>query len=898
MAVVPSSELMHYGTKRHSGRYPWGSGETPYQHEAWFKNEIDRLRRQENYTDKELAAYFDMTTREFVRQRSLAVAKVREDNRAQAQELYSQGLSKSEIARRLGVGEGTIRNYLKPVESDRQARVNKVADILDSYVSEGKFLDIGEGVAMGLGVNQTQFELAVQKLKNEKGYVEKIIYVPQVNDKNQTTIVKVLCPPGTERDDILSNQGNIALVNERFVDQTGVNVYGLKPIKSISSKRVAVRYEEDGGGEKDGVIELRRGAEGLDLGASHYAQVRIAVDGTHYLKGMALYSDDMPDGVDIVFNTSKHKGGDKLDALKPFDSDPDNPFGAQIKPGGQKGYLNIVSEEGDWGEWSKNLASQFLSKQPEPLARQQLYLAKTERDREYEEIMGLTNPALRRHMLTQFADKCDTAAVSLKAAAMPRQATHVILPLQSLGQNEIYAPNYDDGERVVLVRYPHAGIFELPQLVVNNRNPEGKRLLGSASDAVGIGSKVAAQLSGADFDGDTVVVIPDRKGQINTEAAKAELVNFVPKEAYPATASTPRISVKNPKTGKMEKSEKTISVSHKNEVMGEVSNLITDMTIKEARPNEIIRAVKYSMVVIDSEKHNLDYKKAERDFDIKSLKKKYQAHPNAETGKTSYGASTLISRAKSPVRVPKVRAGWKPDPETGEVLYFDHKNQKWYDKDGNEHIRTTAFPAMKRAKDARELSSGSGIESIYAEYANYMKALANRARKSAMAVKDRPYSKSAAQLYSAEVESLREKVRVAKAHAPNERKAQILANLEVKLKEDSTGNLTDKQKKKIKYQALARARNALGGSKPKVDISDNEWKAIQSGAVRKTLLEDILRYTDQEALKERSMPRDIPGLTPGQLALAKARLAAGYTQKEIADLFGVSASTISRAVRA
>ena len=23
-------ELMHYGTPRHSGRYPWGSGENPY----------------------------------------------------------------------------------------------------------------------------------------------------------------------------------------------------------------------------------------------------------------------------------------------------------------------------------------------------------------------------------------------------------------------------------------------------------------------------------------------------------------------------------------------------------------------------------------------------------------------------------------------------------------------------------------------------------------------------------------------------------------------------------------------------------------------------------------------------------------------------------------------------
>ena len=52
----------------------------------------------------------------------------------------------------------------------------------------------------------------------------------------------------------------------------------------------------------------RRGVADLDLGDSHYAQVRILVDGTHYLKGMAMYSDDMPDGADIVFNTNKHTG--------------------------------------------------------------------------------------------------------------------------------------------------------------------------------------------------------------------------------------------------------------------------------------------------------------------------------------------------------------------------------------------------------------------------------------------------------------------------------------------------------------------------------------------------------------------------------------------------------------
>lgn len=72
-----------------------------------------------------------------------------------------------------------------------------------------------------------------------------------------------------------------------------------------------IRYRDDvapdghTGVEKDGTVEIRRGVKDLDLGESHYAQVRILVDNDKYIKGMAFYSDDLPDGVDVVFNTNK-----------------------------------------------------------------------------------------------------------------------------------------------------------------------------------------------------------------------------------------------------------------------------------------------------------------------------------------------------------------------------------------------------------------------------------------------------------------------------------------------------------------------------------------------------------------------------------------------------------------
>ena len=38
------SVLEHYGTKRHSGRYPWGSGENPYQSSGDFLSRVIELK--------------------------------------------------------------------------------------------------------------------------------------------------------------------------------------------------------------------------------------------------------------------------------------------------------------------------------------------------------------------------------------------------------------------------------------------------------------------------------------------------------------------------------------------------------------------------------------------------------------------------------------------------------------------------------------------------------------------------------------------------------------------------------------------------------------------------------------------------------------------------------------
>lgn len=60
---------------------------------------------------------------------------------------------------------------------------------------------------------------------------------------------------------------------------------------------------------------------------------------------MAVYSDDIPEGYDVVFNTNKKSGTPKMKVLKPIKDDPDNPFGASIKANGQSTYIGEDGKE-------------------------------------------------------------------------------------------------------------------------------------------------------------------------------------------------------------------------------------------------------------------------------------------------------------------------------------------------------------------------------------------------------------------------------------------------------------------------------------------------------------------------------------------------------------------------
>lgn len=893
------NELMHYGVGHenggHSGRYPYGSGKESMQRSANLIDRVDKLKK-EGHSEVEIAKMLGITNEKGEpstgRLRTiLGVAK--SEQRAalveRANNYKADGLGATEIGKKMGLPESTVRSLLNAKSEARMNVAKTTAEFLKEQVDSKGMIDVGVGVERELGISREKLTQALYILETE-GYMHYGGGVPQITNKGQQTNIKVLCPPGTEHKDIY-NFDQIHSVKD-YVSHDGGDTFDKKFVypKSMDSKRLAIRYAEDGGLEKDGVIELRRGCKDLDLGGSHYAQVRILVDNDRYLKGMAVYSDNLPDGVDVLFNTNKSKSTPKMEVLKKIKDDPDNPFGSLIKEGGQSYYIddkgkkqlsliNKRADEGDWDEWANKVPAQFLAKQNVSLIKRQLGLTMEEKKEEYDKIMQLNNPTVKKAMLKTFAEECDSASIDLKAAALPRQRYQVLLPVPSLKENEIYAPNYKNGEQVALIRYPHGGTFEIPVLTVNNKHADSKKMMGTNPlDAVGINSKVAERLSGADFDGDTAMVIPTGgKIKISSTPALKGLEGFDPKMKY---------------GGKPEGTFKPMKATQKE--MGVISNLITDMTIKGATPDELARAVRHSMVVIDAEKHKLDYKQSEKDNGIAELKKLYQGHYD-EDGKYKEGASTIISKAKSQQSVPK-RQGSATINEDGSLSWKTADDLYYTDKrTGKQKMRTQQSTKMAEAKDAFELVSDANhpVEREYANYANFMKSMANTARKEMMSTGKIPLSSAASKVYAKEVASLDSKLNIALKNAPKERQAQLMANSIVSAKIKANPDMTKKEIKKAGQQALEASRAKVGAKRQSIDITDKEWEAIQAGAISETKLVKIINNTDKDKLKQRATPRPTNTLPQAKINKINNMKTLGYSTAEIAEAVGVSPSTVT-----
>lgn len=928
MNKVVEDVLMHYGMPKRSGRYPWGSGDNPYQHSGDFLSRVQELSKM-GKTEKQIADEMQISTTELRAAKAIAARERKAEQAKIARDLRDNGYSLAAIAKQMGyANDSSVRALLSESSEEKRKAATATVDVIREGVDKYGMIDVGAGVEVDLGISKEKLKAALTELEME-GYPVWTGSVPQATNPGRQTHIRVIGKPGTEHKDIYEYD-KVHNLGEELISHDGGETFDPKWVypKSMDSNRLQIRYGDQGGAKQDGLVELRRGVPDLDLGNSNYAQVRILVDGTHYIKGMAVYADDLPPGIDVRFNTNKSSDKAKLDVLKPINTkDPDNPFGSLIKEGindpdhpsdkrgGQSYYydengkkqlslINKRAEEGDWSDWSDKLPAQFLAKQSKDLIDKQLNLTRADREAEFAEICACTNPTIKRKLLQTFADECDASAVHLKAAALPGQKYQVILPLKNIKDTEVYAPNFKDGETVALVRYPHAGTFEIPILKVNNHAQEGVSMLGKTpADAVGINSKVAERLSGADFDGDTVMVIPCNSRYSGVKITSTPILDglkdFDPKMAYPEVKGMKYM--KDPKTGK----------DGTQIEMGKISNLITDMTLLGADDKELARAVRHSMVVIDAAKHKLDYRKSYIDNDIAGLKRKYQGHID-ENGKYREGSATIISRAKSPVNVPK-RQGAPRINEDGSLYYKTADDLTYVDKNGKVKTHTQKSTKMAEASDALDLVSETMVvngkrvavdpkEAAYAAYANSQKELGRRARVEMMNTGRLKYDSVSAKTYAPEVESLKGKLKEAQSNAPLERRAQMIANSRIKAKIQADDRLSDagkeemtnSEKKKLAQRELAAARVQVGARRRPIDINDREWEAIQSGAIHDSLLSDILKYADTEQLRQRATPRSNTQVSDAVANRIRALRASGYTTDQIAQAVGKSTSTINK----
>ena len=897
---------------RGSGRYPYGSGNRPHQHSWDLKARYAKLSKEINpdtgkkYTTKEIAALmgythqeWDKVNKEWVEaghtaklkaEKEIAVAEVNADQYEEVMWYYNhidpktgKPYKRAEIARILGVNESSVRSIENTKSTKDDNQLFRASEQLKKISEEKGFIDVGKGAELSLGISPDRMSSVLEVLKKDGYSVEKI-YIPQASNPNRDVTMMVLCPPGMQGQAFKHRFEVKSIEDISGIDDVATQKGWQEPV-AVDLNRVKILYDENGGSAKDGMIEIRPGVEDLSLGNARYGQVRIAVDvskeglkddkgnliTTRYIKGMAVYNPNLPEGTDILVNSNKSIDDGVKKALKEYKADSPNPFGASvvqtyikdkngepvIDPKTGKPKLSAIQfvgtptddnhdmhAEGSWGDWNRNLPAQFLAKQNLPLVKQQLKLKTLDYEAQYKDILSMENATVKKKMLIDFADACDGAAVDLKAAPLPGQGVHVILQSNTLKENEVYAPNYPNGTMVALVRFPHTGPFEIPIATVNNHDKESIAQIGkNAKDAICISNAAANKLSGADFDGDTCIVIPMTRK--NADGGFEKIVEIKAMDALPGlkdfnpTAEYGEKRYSNTRYHRMTSSEKGIE-------MGVVSNLITDMYAKGCEDfDHLERAVKYSMVVIDAEKHNLNYKKAYKDYNIAELKDIYQHKPDG-----SHGASSLLSQAKSPYTIPIRSERYLIDPATGEKQYLTpRKTEKmerkrvkveapegyrWVDADGKAHkskymkdangkdiyatvggkLRkdsvgnyyydrgtgkdakevwvntgkvkeiTQDIPKMEYYKDARMLLSENpnAIERTYADYANHMKAMANTARKEYRRIQIEEKQKidpEARKTYAAEVASLEAKLLEAKKNKPRERMAQLLTNSRV-----------------------------------------------------------------------------------------------------------------------
>ena len=176
--------LEHYGMPRRSGRYPWGSGDEPYQHSRDFLGRVEEMRKSGfTYTDSEtgkrytgdnaIAKSLGYSSTDFRTVYAIAKDARRTDDVATAKRLKEkEGMNVSEIGRKMGINESSVRSLLNSDRESRMKQARDTADFLKERVDSSRhgMIDVGNGVEKELRISKEKLDQALFMLQAEGHY--------------------------------------------------------------------------------------------------------------------------------------------------------------------------------------------------------------------------------------------------------------------------------------------------------------------------------------------------------------------------------------------------------------------------------------------------------------------------------------------------------------------------------------------------------------------------------------------------------------------------------------------------------------------------------------------------------------------------------------------------------
>lgn len=253
------ANLTHYGMPRRSGRYPWGSGDNPYQHSADFMARVQSLKKS-NATavdestgeiltgERAIAKIMGLSnTKELRVQYALAKDEKRTYDVQTAKSMRADGKSLNEIAKAMGFkNDSSVRSLLNDQSASKMNKSKKTADTLKQCLKEKlkddpkAVLDVGVGVERELGVSKEKLNEALYIMQQE-GYQVWKGSVPQATNPGKKTNLRIVGPEGTPKSAPFDYE-HIHSVSEYTSRDNGETFSKTKFPVSMDPKRLAIRY--------------------------------------------------------------------------------------------------------------------------------------------------------------------------------------------------------------------------------------------------------------------------------------------------------------------------------------------------------------------------------------------------------------------------------------------------------------------------------------------------------------------------------------------------------------------------------------------------------------------------------------------------------------------------------